>query len=122
MNDFGYINGSKVTVKLNGTAVGGIISAVIKRKNNLINIGEFLTDKPVYSQTMPSYSIELRSRTDIASLLDGSDFFSLTFEDEEKTVEYTDCSLDSSDESVVPGKPSEYRAVISAKDRSVADV
>ena len=39
----GFVNGSKVVVKINGNAVGGVLSAVCKRENNLIKIEEFLT-------------------------------------------------------------------------------
>ena len=30
----GFVNGSKVVVKINGNAVGGVLSAVCKRENN----------------------------------------------------------------------------------------
>ena len=36
MIDQNFIRGSGVTVKLNGSAVGGVLSAVCKRKNNLM--------------------------------------------------------------------------------------
>ena len=122
MDNLGYINGGKVTVKIGGNAVGGIVSAVIRRKNDLIKIKEFLTDKPVYSLSVPSYLIELKSRTDIASLLEEKSLFGIAFESEGKCIEYSDCTLESADGSVLPDKPPEYRVIINAKNRSVEDV
>ena len=117
----GFVNGSKVVVKINGNAVGGVLSAVCKRANNLIKIEEFLTEKPVYSVQSPLYTIELRSRFDLSGLINGQDFFSLTIDDGEKTTEYSGCSVESAGQQILPNKLTEYTAVISAADRSVED-
>ena len=117
----GFVNGSKVVVKINGSAVGGVLSAVCKRANNLIKIEEFLTEKPVYSVQSPLYTIELKSRFDLSELLNGQDFFSLTIEDGEKITEYSGCSVESAGQHILPNKLTEYTAVICAADRSVED-
>ena len=121
MIDQNFIRGSGVTVKLNGSAVGGVLSAVCKRKNNLIKIEEFLTDKPVYSVQSPSYKIELKSRADVFEILNGQTVFSLSIEDGEKKTEYTNCSVESTGQQMLPNKLTEYTAVITAADRSVED-
>lgn len=119
MNSLGYINGSNVTVKINGSAVGGIISAVCKSKGNLIKIEEFLTDKPVYSQSNPSYLIELKSVTGLSSASKAEEPFSIAFEGGGMRVEYTGCTAVSADERILPDKPAEYSVVINAENRSV---
>lgn len=122
MNNRGFVNGSKVTVKINGSAVGGVLSAVCKTKNNLIKIEEFLTDKPVYSVQSPSYVIEIKSRVDLSEVLSAQNNFCLTIEDSEKITEYTGCSLENTEQKILPNKLTEYTAVINAADRSVEDV
>ncbi len=117
----GFVNGSKVVVKINGSAVGGVLSAVCKRTNNLMKIEEFLTCKPVYSVQSPLYTIELKSRFDLSGLLNGQDFFSLTIGDGEKTTEYSGCSVESVGQQILPNSLTEYTAVINAADRSVED-
>ena len=117
----GFVNGSKVVVKINGSPLGGVLSAVCKRNNNLIKIEEFLTDKPVYSVQSPSYKIELKSRADVFEILNGQTVFSLSIEDGEKKTEYTNCSVESTGQQMLPNKLTEYTAVITAADRSVED-
>ena len=122
MNNRGFVNGSKVVVKINGSAVGGVLSAVCKTKNNLIKIEEFLTEKPVYSVPSPTYIIEIKSRVDLTAILCGQNDFTLTIEDGEKRTEYTDCSVENTQQKILPNKLTEYTAVINAADRSVEDV
>lgn len=122
MNSHGFINGSSVTVKINGITAGGVLSAVCKREKNLFKIEEFLTAKPVYSAESPVYTLELKSRIDIAELLGGEPIEKVEFIGNEKKVKYTGCSLESAEAVTLPDKKTEYRAVISAADRSVEDV
>ena len=122
MIDQSFIRGSGVTVKLNGSAVGGVLSAVCKRKNNLIKIEEFLTDKPVYSAENPSFVIELKTRFDISDALGGNALQSVGFEGGGKSVEYTGCAVESVTADLLPDKKTVYSVVINAADRSVENV
>ena len=119
MNSHGFVNGSSVTVKINGITAGGILSAVCKKEKNLFKIEEFLTSKPVYSAESPVYTLELKSRVDISELLDGEPLEMVEFTGGGRKVKYTVCSLESVETVTLPDKRTEYRAVISAADRSV---
>lgn len=121
MNSHGFVNGSSVTVKINGITAGGILSAVCKMEKNLFKIEEFLTSKPVYSAESPVYTLELKSRVDISELLDGEPLEMVEFTGGGRKEKFTVCSLESVETVTQPDKRTEYRAVISAADRSVED-
>ena len=118
----GFVNGSKVVVKINGSPLGGVLSAVCKRKNNLIKIEEFLTDKPVYSAENPSFVIELKTRFDISDALGGNALQSVGLEGGGKSVEYTGCAVKSVTADLLPDKKTVYSVVINAANRSVENV
>lgn len=119
MGDLRYLRGGEVTVKINGKAVGGVISAFCKTENNLIKIEEFLTDKPVCSVTNPVYIIELKTHIDPDTLFGGDPLESVAFESLNKTVEYTDCAVKQTTSSITAKGITEYGVVIGAGNRSV---
>ena len=88
MSKLKFVHGDGVSVKINGRAVGGILSAECGVKNNLMKIQEFLTAKPVYSE--------------------GG-----------RKITYSGCAVGSTSARMLPGKLTEYSAVLSASDRSV---
>ena len=119
MDDFGFLRGNEITVKINGNEVGGVISAVCKTENNLIRIKEFLTDKPVFSVEAPKYTIELKTRRSPDEILGGQAVSSVELAGGGKTVEYTSCSVAKTNAAVLPENIVEYSVVISADRRSV---
>ena len=121
MSKPGFVYGSGVTVKINGRAVGGILSAECSVKNNLIRIQEFLTAKPVYSEESPEYTLKIKSRYDLSDLPDGERLSSVSFEYGGRKITYSGCAVESVSARMLPGSLSEYSAVLSASDRSVED-
>lgn len=118
MNESGFIRGEEVTVKINGSALGGVLSAVCKTENNLIKIEEFLTDKPVYSVAEPSYTITLKTRRSPYEIV-GQAVESVEFSVGGKTVAYTSCAVKDVYSQVLPKGILEYGVVIGADRRSV---
>ena len=116
-----FVYGSGVTVKINGRAVGGILSAECGVKNNLIKIQEFLTAKPVYCEESPEYTLKIKSRYDLSDLPDGERLSSVSFEYGGRKITYSGCAVESVSARMLPGSLSEYSAVLSASDRSVED-
>lgn len=121
MSKPGFVYGKGVTVKINGRAAGGILSAECIVKNNLIKIQEFLTAKPVYSEESPEYTLKIKSRYDLSDLPGGERLSTVSFEYGTRKITYRDCAVDSVSARMLPGRLTEYSAVISAGDRSVED-
>ena len=121
MSKSGFVYGKGVTVKINGRAAGGILSAECIVKNNLIKIQEFLTAKPVYSEESPEYTLKIKSRYDLSDLPGGERLSSISFEYRGRKITYSGCAVESTSARMLPGRLTEYSAVISAGDRSVED-
>lgn len=119
MNEFGFISGSEVRVRVNGSVVGGVLSAVCKTENNLIIIEEFLTEKPVYSAPSPSFIIELKTHADPDGIFIEDGFETISFECGGKTVEYSGCAVSKKESRLSSRGNIEYSVVISAGNRSV---
>lgn len=118
MDEFGFIRGNEVTIAVNGSALGGVFSAVCKTENNLIKIEEFLTDKPVYSVAVPSYTITLKTRRSPDEII-GQAIDSVELSGGGKTVSYTSCAVKDVYSRVLPKGILEYGVVIAADKRSV---
>ena len=119
MSKLKFVHGDGVSVKINGRAVGGILSAECGAKNNLMKIQEFLTVKPVYFEESPEYTLVIKSRYDLSDLPNGEQLSSVSFEYGGRKITYSGCAVGSTSARMLPGKLTEYSAVLSASDRSV---
>ncbi len=111
MSKLKFVHGDGVSVKINGRAVGGILSAECGVKNNLMKIQEFLKS--------PEYTLVIKSRYDLSDLPNGERLSSVSFEYGGRKITYSGCAVGSTSARMLPGKLTEYSAVLSASDRSV---
>lgn len=120
MSEFSFLKGENIVIKLDGEILGGVTKAVCSAQNSCNEICEFLTDIPVEKIPVKSYRIELVTK-DGNTFMNDSAFNTIQFSGESKTVEYSDCHVESA-QAVINSKGSvEYKVIITAETRNEYD-
>lgn len=120
MSDFTFLKGENIVIKIDGEILGGVTKAVCSVENSYNEIREFLSDIPVEKIAVSNYRIEFATKNGNMFVNIGK-FNTLELCDENKTVEYMDCCVESV-KTVINAKGSvEYNVVIKAEKRDEHD-
>lgn len=118
MADFAFEKGEDITIRLNGSIIGGVKKATCKVENTSYDILQFLTDVPVERIVGGRYSIEIiMNSADKIDFLQGQSFERLEISGATKTVTYSDCFVSSVTATISTKNAVEYTVKITASER-----
>lgn len=119
MNDYAFVKGDDIVIKLDGEILGGVQKAVCTSINTVEKIEEFLNDEPVEKIPRSKYSILLVMHSKSQCPFENTVFDCIEFFDELNTVAYENCNVDSIESEIKSKGYIEFRVKITAESRQI---
>lgn len=120
MQSFCFTKGADVVLKADGVVLGGVSRAVIDEKNSAYKIEEYLCGEPVARLADITYEITLTFHSGSPRDFENGLPVELVFEEKNRTVKFSDCTMSTLKSVLTPVNAVEYTAVFESKKRSVA--
>ena len=116
--EFFFENGADLSIRVNGTILGGVTDLQRTVINDGVDIHQFLTDKPVARIPKQKYRLEFKMRCQNGCPFENG-VESIEINDGKKTETYTNCAVNIIDSKAEPNRVTEYKVKAEAKERSI---